>query len=93
MYIRKTLLAALALAVAIAFSPVSELQAASLMSPGSQPGTDNLTQVVKAKKKSMKKKRKGKKKGKKARSKAGGCGAYMYFSKKARKCMDARNKK
>ena len=37
--------------------------------------------------------RKAKKKGKKARSKAGKCGTYMYFSKKTKKCMDARNKK
>jgi hypothetical protein len=92
MYIRKTLLAALALAIAIAFSPLSELQAATFMNPGSQPGTDNLSHVVKAKKKA-KKKKKGKKKGKKAKSKAGSCGTYMYYSKKSRKCMDARNKK
>ena len=37
---------------------------------------------------------KGKKRGKRAKSKGGPgkCGTYMYFSKKARKCMDARNK-
>ena len=46
----------------------------------------------KAAKKGGKKKGK-KKKGKKARSKAGKCGTYMYYSKKAKKCMDARNKK
>jgi hypothetical protein len=93
MRIRKTLISALALAIALAFSPLPELQAATL-GPGSQPGTDNLTQTVKAKKKAKKAgKKKGKKKGKKARSKAGKCGTYMYYSKKARKCMDARNKK
>lgn len=94
MRIRKTLLTALALAIAVAFSPLPELQAATLLSPGSQPGTDNLTHSVKMKKKGMKKARKhrGKRKGKRARSKAGGCGTYMFFSKKARKCMDARNK-
>ena len=94
MRIRKTLIAALALAIAIAFSPLPELQAATFVNPGSQPGTDNLTQTVKMKKKAKKagKKKKGKRKGKKARSKAGKCGTYMYFSKKAKKCMDARNK-
>ena len=94
MHIRKTLIAALALAIAVAFSPLPELQAASLVGPGSQPGTDNLTQTVKAKKKAKKAKKakKGKKKGKRARSKAGKCGTYMYFSKKTKKCMDARKK-
>jgi hypothetical protein len=47
----------------------------------------------KAKKKAKAKKGKKKKKGKKARSKAGKCGTYMYYSKKSRKCEDARNKK
>ena len=93
MRIRKTLITALALAIAIAFSPLPELQAATLMGPGSQPGTDNITDTVKAKKKAKAKKGKKKKKGKKARSKAGKCGTYMYYSKKTRKCMDARNKK
>src|SRR5262245_61275133 len=98
MRIRKTLITALALAIAIAFSPLPELQAATL-GPSSQPGTDNLAQTVakkKAKKKAMKRAKKGKKKrkkGKRARSKAGKCGTYMYYSKKSRKCMDARNKK
>ena len=91
MQIRKTLITALAVAIALAFSPLPELQAATFMSPGSQPGTDNLTQTVKAKKKA-KKAKKGKKKGKRARSKAGKCGTYMYFSKKTKKCMDARKK-
>ena len=95
MRIRKTLIAALAVAIAIAFSPLPELQAATFVNPGSQPGTDNLTQTAKMKKKKAKKKgkKKGKKRGKKARSKAGKCGTYMYYSKKTRKCVDARNKK
>jgi hypothetical protein len=95
MRIRKTLVAALAVAIAIAFSPLPELQAASLLSPGSQPAAQDLTQVVKAKKKKAGKKKAGKKKrGKRAKSKGPGrCGTYMYFSKKARKCLDARNKK
>ena len=91
MRIRKTLIAILALAVAIAFSPLSELQAATFANPGSQPGSDNLTQTVKMKKKGYKKAGK-KKRGKRARSKAGKCGTYKYFSKKTRKCADARNK-
>jgi hypothetical protein len=94
MRIRKTLIAILAVAIAIAFSPLSELQAATFANPGSQPGSDNLTQTVKMKKKGYKKagKRKRGKKGKRARSKAGKCGTYKYFSRKGRKCMDARNK-
>ena len=91
---RKTLIAVLAMAIAIAFSPLPELQAATLLGPGSQPGTENSVELVKAKKKKAKKaKKKKKKKGKKARSKAGKCGTFMYYSKKTRKCLDARNKK
>jgi len=92
MHIRKTLITALALAIAIAFSPLPDLQAATFVNPGSQPGVDNLTHAVKAKSKS---KRKGKKKRKRAKSKKGPgkCGAYMYWSKKSRKCLDARNKR
>jgi hypothetical protein len=97
MQIRKTLITALAVAIAIAFSPLPELNAATFVNPGSQPGTDNQTEIVKAKKKKAKKAKKGKKgkkkRGKRARSKAGHCGTYMYWSKKSRKCMDARNKK
>ena len=98
MQIRKTLITALALAIAIAFSPLPELNAATFVNPGSQPGAENQTHVVKMKKKKKAKAKKGKKKGKKkrgkrARSKAGSCGTYMYWSKKTRKCLDARNKK
>ena len=39
----------LALAIAIAFSPIQGVQAASPFGPGSQPGTENLTYTVKAK--------------------------------------------
>jgi len=94
MRIRKTLITALAVAIAIAFSPLPELQAATFVNPGSQPGVDNLTQTVKMKKKGYKKagKKKRGKRGKRARSKAGKCGTYKYFSKKTRKCADARNK-
>jgi hypothetical protein len=92
MSISKTLIAVLALAIAIAFSPLSELQAAT-MSPGANPGVDNA--VVKVAKKAAKKAKKGKKKSaKKAKSKGpGSCGAFMYYSKKDRKCADARLKK
>ena len=93
MRIRKSLVAVLAMAIAVAFSPLPELQAATLIGPGSQPATENVVDMVKAKKKKAKKKKGKKKKGKRARSKAGKCGTYMYFSKKAKKCMDARNKK
>ena len=94
MRIRKTLIAILAVAIAIAFSPLSELQAATFVNPGSQPGSDNLTQTVKLKKKGYRKagKRKRGKRGKRARSKAGKCGTYKYFSKKRKRCLDARNK-
>ena len=92
MRIRKTFLSMLALAIAIAFSPLPELQAATFVNPGSQPGTENLTLDVKAKKKGKKKaKKKGKKKGKRAKSKGPGkCGTYMYWSKKKKRCRDAR---
>jgi hypothetical protein len=95
MRIRKTFIAMLAVAIAIAFSPLPQLQAATLVGPGSQPQTENVIDLAKAKKKAKKKKakKKGKKKGKRAKSKAGKCGTYMYFSKKAKKCMDARSKK
>lgn len=87
--IRKTLYALLGLAVAFAFAPV---QAASLVGPGSQPGTENVTYTVKAKKAKAKKakagKPKAKAKGKKTASKKGPgrCGATMYWDKKKRAC-------
>jgi hypothetical protein len=95
MSIRKTLIAVLAVAIAIAFAPLSDLQAATV-TPGSGPGVDNPVVKVAAKKAAKKKaKKKGKKKSaKKAKSKGpGSCGAYMYYSKKERKCADARSKK
>ena len=96
MRIRKTLVTALALAIAIAFSPLPELQAATFVNPGSQPGAEDMTHAVKMKKKAKKKgKKKAKKRrGKRAKSKGPGkCGTYMYWNKKTRKCADARNKK
>jgi len=94
MQIRKTLIALLAVAIAIAFAPVQELQASSLLSPGSQPAADNVTYTVKAKKAAKKKapaKAKAKK-GKRAKSKGPGrCGTGMYWKKG--KCEDASKKK
>lgn len=91
MQIRKTLVALLALAIAFAFSPVT--QAASPMGPGSQPGTENVTYTVKAKAKAKKApakkaKAKAKAKGKKAKSKAGPgkCGTGKYWDRKKRAC-------
>jgi len=84
MTIKKTLVAMLAMAIAIAFSPLPQLQAATL-GPNSQPGSENSIEFVQAKKKAKKgKKKKAKKAGK-------SCGTYMY--RKGGKCLDARNKK
>ena len=95
MSIRKTFIAAVAMAVAIAFSPIPELQAAAF-NPGSQVGSSSLVETIKAKKKSSKKKSGKKGKGKRKGKRAGGkgkstCGTYMY--RKGGKCVDARNKK
>jgi len=99
MNIRKTLIACLALAMAIVFSPLSELQAAPFVNAGSQPVTENLAQSVKMKRRvksgkmmgKMKRQRMGKRRmGRMARSRAGRCGMNMYWKKG--KCMDARNK-
>lgn len=91
MQIRRTLYALLALAIAFAFSPIT--QAASPMGPSSQPGTENLTYTVKAKAKAKKAPaKKAKAKGKKAKSKGPGrCGTGMYFKKG--KCESAASKK
>ena len=94
MSIRKTFIAALAVAIAAAFSPTSDLQAAAIKL-GSQAGNGSLVQPVKAKKQGYKKAAKrtgGKhKKGRRVASKGKSCGTYMY--RKGGKCVDARNKK
>jgi hypothetical protein len=87
----KTCMASLALA--LAFSPLSGLQAAPLSGPNAQPLATGLMTTVAEKEKSM---HHGKRhrhhhvvhsKGHK------GCGgAYMYYSRKKHHCMDARNK-
>ena len=100
MRIRKTFIGVLALALAIAFSPLADLRAAPFANSATQFGSDTLTQTVKAEKKGHKSKsaKKGKKMakrhhGKHAMSKGPGtCGTYMYYSKKGHKCMDARKK-
>jgi hypothetical protein len=81
MRIRKTLMAVLALAIAIAFSSLTELSAATFVSPDTKVSTDNMMVTV-AKKKSG---------GKRAKSRAGRCGTYKYYKKG--RCLDARNKK
>src|SRR6266705_4699488 len=97
MLIRKTLIAALASAIAIAFSPLPELRAAPFARSGSQSLSGDLVQSAQAKKKKRGYKKAGERKaGKRKKTKraaAGGksCGTYMY--RKGGKCLDARNKK
>jgi hypothetical protein len=98
MIIRKSLISTLAVAVMLAFTGVPALNAASVAGAGTgvKVAAETSIEAVKGKKKAKKKgkkKAKAKKRGKKKASKAGRCGAYMYYSKKGKKCMDARNKK
>jgi hypothetical protein len=90
MRMKKTLAAASALAIAIALAPLTQLQAAISINPGS-PRVDSLVQIVKAKKHTHM--RKHGHMGRHARSKRpGGCGENMYWSRKDHHCMDARDK-
>jgi len=90
MRLKKTLATASALAIAIALAPMPQLQAASLISPGTL-RADSLVQIVKHKKHARM--RAHRHMGRLARSKRpGSCGENMYFSRKARHCMDARDK-
>ena len=96
MRMKKTLAAACALAIAIALAPMPQLQAASLINPGTLQA-DSLVQVVKHKKHAhmhMHMHRHGHMHmGRHARSKRpGGCGENMYWSRKGHHCMDARDK-
>ncbi len=95
--LKKSLIAALACSVALAFSPISTVSAASLFGPGTKVQTEQFVDFAQAKKKAKmapKAKKAAKaKKGKAAKSKAGSCGTYSYYSKKAKKCVDARAKK
>jgi hypothetical protein len=90
MHIRKILFALLALAVAFAFAPTQGVQASSLLGPGSQIGTDSLTQLTQDKapaKAKSKAKAKAKAKGKRSASKGPGrCGTGNYWDKKKRTC-------
>ena len=86
MQIRKTLAVVLAAAVALAFSPLSDLKAAPFAGSGSRAVDSELVHSVQVKTKAAKKKSKSKK------AKSGkSCGTYMY--RKGGKCLDARNKK
>jgi len=80
---KKSLIAALAVSVGLAFSPISTVSATSLFGPGTKVQADQVIELAKKKKKA--------KKGKKAKSKAGKCGAYKYYKKG--KCLDARSKR
>jgi hypothetical protein len=95
--LKKSLIAALACSVALAFSPISTAGAATLFGPGTKVQTEQLVDLANTKKKAKKapkaKKAAKAKKGKAAKSKAGACGTYSYYSKKAKKCVDARAKK
>ena len=87
--LKKSLIAALACSVALAFSPISTASAASLFGPGTKVQTEQLVELVKGKKKA--KKAATAKKGKAAKSKPGSCGTFHYYNKKAKKCVDARS--
>jgi hypothetical protein len=89
MHIRKILVALLALAVAYAFAPTQGVQASSLLGPGSQIGTDSLTELIqdKAKAAKAKPKAKARAKGKRSASKGPGhCGTGNYWDRKKRAC-------
>jgi hypothetical protein len=93
---KKTHIAVGAMAIALALAPLAKLQAAGLVTPDSRLEVGGLVEVVKAKigkKKHMRKhaRRKG---ARQARSRGGPgrCGENMYWSGKAHKCMDARDK-
>jgi hypothetical protein len=90
MQIRKLVTVALAAAVALAFSPLSDLRAAPFAGNGSQAASSGLVHPAQAKAKAKKKAGKKKRKGKKAKS-GKSCGTYKY--RKGGKCLDARNKK
>lgn len=89
MHIRKILVALLAVAVVFAFTPTEGVRASSLLGPGSQIGTDDLTQLVQDKAKpKAKAKAKAKSKGKRSASKGPGrCGTLNYWDRKKRACV------
>jgi len=89
--LKKSLVAVLALAVTLAFSPIVSVNAAPLLG-GSTQASDSVVELAAAKKKAKKAKKakKGKKKKKGKKAKAGKCGTNMYYKKG--KCLDARAK-
>lgn len=90
MNLKHALTFALAVAVAIAFSPLAQLRAAPTFS-NSQGMANDLAQTVQVKK-AKKKTKKGKQaKGKKQAAAAKSCGTFKY--RKGGKCVDARDKK
>ena len=93
----KTHIAACAMAIALALAPWTKLNAAGPVAPDLRPQASGLAEVVKAKvgkKKHMRKHARRKGGARQARSKGGPgrCGENMYWSGKAHKCMDARDK-
>jgi hypothetical protein len=108
MTLRNTSLSLLALAAALAFSSSPAVHAAPLLGPSTQVQTDTMIQQIQAKaddpedangppakKKATKKKatRDAPARAKKAAAKAGRCGTYMYWDRKAKRCADARDRK
>lgn len=97
--IKKSLIAALATAVALAFSPITPASAAPLMGPGSKVAAETSVELAGMKKKKkyvakkVAKKAPAKKVYYKKKSKGKTCGTYKYYSKKAKKCVDARDKR
>ena len=94
---QKIHIAACALAIALALAPWAKLNAAGPITPDSRLEVGGLAEVVKAKagkKKHMRKHARRKGGARQARSKGGPgrCGENMYWSGKAHKCMDARDK-
>ena len=104
---KKTLLAIVALAVALPLSLPRAVQAGTLLGPGSQVQTETLvtqirnkayhqlywkhTQTPPAETPSAAPVQQGA--AQKATVKSGLCGPYMYWDKKAKNCADARNPK
>jgi hypothetical protein len=86
MFMKKTLAAVSALAIAIAVAP--QLQAASLINPGSLQA-DSLVLVAKAKHHAHRHMHSGRHV---VSKRPGGCGENKYWSRKAHHCMDARDK-
>lgn len=75
---------------------VTTVQAATFVSPAAKPTTETVIDLVTAKKKTSKPAKKTKAKAKKkskAKASYRTCGTYKYFSKKDKKCVDARAKK